>query len=48
LENGGSQDDKIPSIIWEKYKTEKEIESKEKKESSNTRRRKGSKMDSRG
>jgi len=44
LGNRESQDDKIPSIMWEKYKTGKGAESKERKESSDTRRRKGSKM----
>jgi len=38
----------IPSIMWEKYKTGKGAESEKRKESSDTRRKKGNKIGSGG
>ena len=40
LGNRGGQDDEMPSIMWKEHKIGKGAESKERKKSSHTRRRK--------
>ena len=47
LENGKSQDDEIPTIVWKEYKAKKRKENKERKKSSNSRRGKDCEIGSR-
>jgi len=47
LGNKRSQDDKIPTIMWKKYKVQRRAESKKRKKSSNIKREKDSEIGNR-